>query len=236
MSKKVSKTTLKLNARLKCIPKYYAMNIATLEKEIQKKDKCTLEELKNNITAKQFKVKAKEEKIKKYSTMKKEELYDALHKTVPKNNDWFDYLHKILKKQIEQTPKRKRTSKSQTPATPRKKTPKKKTPATPKKKTPKKKTPATPRKKTPKKKTPKKKTPATPRKKTPKTKTEALVVESITDSEDAPMTPKPMNKKQTLNKKKNGAIVKLLPPSELTETSTLPNDDSLSIESIDIKT
>ena len=71
MSKKVSKTTLKLNARLKCIPKYYAMNIATLEKEIQKKDKCTLEELKNNITAKQFKVKAKEEKIKKYSTMKK---------------------------------------------------------------------------------------------------------------------------------------------------------------------
>ena len=125
MSKKVSKTTLKLNARLKCIPKYYAMNIATLEKEIQKKDKCTLEELKNNITAKQFKLKAKEEKIKKYSTMKKNELYDALHKNDPKN-DWFDYLHQILKNQIEQTPKRKRTSKSQTPKKVAKKTPKNK--------------------------------------------------------------------------------------------------------------
>ena len=97
MSKKGSKTTLKLNARLRCIPKYYAMNIATLEDAIKNKDKCTLEELKNNITVKQFRLKAKEEKIKKYSTMKKKELYDALHQNVPKD-EWFDYLHKILKK------------------------------------------------------------------------------------------------------------------------------------------
>ena len=64
MSKKGSKTTLKVNARLRCIPKYYAMNIATLEDEIKKKDKCTLAELKSNITVKYFKLKAKEEKIK----------------------------------------------------------------------------------------------------------------------------------------------------------------------------
>ena len=34
MSKKGTVTTLKLNAQLKCIPKYYAMSIATLEHEI----------------------------------------------------------------------------------------------------------------------------------------------------------------------------------------------------------
>ena len=56
MSKKGSKTALKLNARLRCIPKYYAMNIATLEDAIKNKDKCTLEELKKNITVKQFKL------------------------------------------------------------------------------------------------------------------------------------------------------------------------------------
>ena len=208
MSKKGSKTTLKLNARLRCIPKYYAMNIATLEDAIKNKDKCTLEELKTNITVKQFRLKAKEEKIKKYSTMKKKELYDALHQNVPKD-EWFDYLHKILRKQIEQTPKRKRTVKSQTP--------KKK--AAKKKKTAKKKTAATPKKKTAKPKNPRKtKTTTTPK----KPKQTPVIIEPVTDDTSEVPLPPPMPKKTSkkTTQKDSGASVQLLPPpSDLTDLS-----------------
>ena len=193
MSKKGSKTTLKVNARLRCIPKYYAMNIATLEDEIKKKDKCTLAELKSNITVKYFKLKAKEEKIKKYSTMNKDTIYKALQEKVPKN-DWFDYLHQILKTQVEQKPKRKRTSTPKKPKTP-KKVEIKIEPITddtsegPPPKTKK----TTKTKKTPnKKKTPSKNN----KKKTP-------------------------SKKKTPTQKDSGATVQLIPPSKLTETSLL---------------
>ena len=211
MSKKGSKTTLKLNARLRCIPKYYAMNIATLEDAIKNKDKCTLEELKTNITVKQFRLKAKEEKIKKYSTMKKKELYDALHQNVPKD-EWFDYLHKILRKQIEQTPKRKRTVKSQTPkkkAAKKKKTAKKKTAATPKnpRKTKTAATPKNPRKT-------KKTTTTTKPKNTP------VIIEPVTDDTSEVPLPPPMPKKTSKKTSKKGASVQLLPPpSDLTDLS-----------------
>ena len=47
MAKKGVKQALRKSARLKCVDKYYKMNISQLEQEIDKKKECTMVELKN---------------------------------------------------------------------------------------------------------------------------------------------------------------------------------------------
>jgi len=100
MAKKGVKQALRKSARLKCVDKYYKMNISQLEQEIDKKKECTMVELKKLITLKYLKEEAKKKKITKFSTINKFKLFAALEDNLNDKKEWFSYLTPRLEYRI----------------------------------------------------------------------------------------------------------------------------------------